>query len=215
MAVSRRTVASFFAEVLAFWQEQNVFERSVTSRNGAPPFTFYEGPPTANGRPGVHHVISRLCKDIDEDACRATPRSFAMILCSYLFTKLGDAVANPKTTLAWLMSALGAPVVLTGLLVPLRESGSLIPQLAIAAYVRRKPVRKWVWMLGAVLQAVAVAGLFTTGTPASSAVAAFSAKPHAGKLKALTCTATPRRGTRRERAHETFPRYRQDRTGRS
>ncbi|MCB9011580.1 MAG: isoleucine--tRNA ligase [Actinobacteria bacterium] len=50
--------------VLAFWAEHDVFARSVRGREGAPPYVFYEGPPTANGRPGSHHVLSRVFKDI-------------------------------------------------------------------------------------------------------------------------------------------------------
>jgi isoleucyl-tRNA synthetase len=55
------TVAS---EVLAFWKENNVFEQSVTSREGAAPYVFFEGPPSANGLPGIHHVMARAIKDI-------------------------------------------------------------------------------------------------------------------------------------------------------
>ena len=55
------TVAS---EVLAFWKENNVFEQSVTSREGATPYVFFEGPPSANGLPGIHHVMARAIKDI-------------------------------------------------------------------------------------------------------------------------------------------------------
>src|SRR3954453_1239757 len=50
--------------VLKRWQERNVFERSLEQRKGAEQFVFYEGPPTANGRPGAHHVLARGCKDI-------------------------------------------------------------------------------------------------------------------------------------------------------
>ena len=50
--------------VLAFWRERRIFPRSLEQREGAPPFVFYEGPPTANGRPGAHHVLSRVFKDI-------------------------------------------------------------------------------------------------------------------------------------------------------
>jgi len=46
------------------WQKENFFEKSITHRNGAPPFVFYEGPPSANGMPGIHHVISRTLKDL-------------------------------------------------------------------------------------------------------------------------------------------------------
>lgn len=55
------TVAS---EVLKFWKENNVFEQSVTSREGNQPFVFFEGPPSANGLPGIHHVMARAIKDI-------------------------------------------------------------------------------------------------------------------------------------------------------
>jgi isoleucyl-tRNA synthetase len=55
------TVAS---EVLKFWKEKNIFEQSVTSREGNTPFVFFEGPPSANGLPGIHHVMARAIKDI-------------------------------------------------------------------------------------------------------------------------------------------------------
>jgi isoleucyl-tRNA synthetase len=51
-------------EVLAFWTQEKVFEQSVRLREGAPAFTFYEGPPSANGTPGIHHVMARTVKDI-------------------------------------------------------------------------------------------------------------------------------------------------------
>ncbi|HSQ74798.1 MAG TPA: class I tRNA ligase family protein, partial [Bacteroidota bacterium] len=51
-------------EILAFWKEHKVFGQSISSREGKPGFTFYEGPPTANGRPGIHHVMSRTLKDL-------------------------------------------------------------------------------------------------------------------------------------------------------
>ncbi len=51
-------------EVLASWDETGAFEKSVSIREGAVPFVFYEGPPSANGMPGIHHVISRTLKDL-------------------------------------------------------------------------------------------------------------------------------------------------------
>ncbi|HEY3434347.1 MAG TPA: class I tRNA ligase family protein, partial [Solirubrobacterales bacterium] len=50
--------------VLARWREEQVFERSLAAREGAPVWSFYEGPPTANGRPGSHHVLARVFKDV-------------------------------------------------------------------------------------------------------------------------------------------------------
>ena len=52
------------SEVLDFWKENNIFEQSVTSREGAIPYVFFEGPPSANGLPGIHHVMARAIKDI-------------------------------------------------------------------------------------------------------------------------------------------------------
>ena len=56
--------AQVAAEVLTYWNQHQVFEQSVSIRNGAPSFTFYEGPPSANGTPGIHHVMARTIKDI-------------------------------------------------------------------------------------------------------------------------------------------------------
>ncbi|MFD1467976.1 isoleucine--tRNA ligase [Hymenobacter caeli] len=51
-------------DVLAWWQQNHIFEKSVSSREGQPTFVFYEGPPSANGAPGIHHVMARAVKDI-------------------------------------------------------------------------------------------------------------------------------------------------------
>jgi isoleucyl-tRNA synthetase len=51
-------------DILNYWQEHNIFEKSVSTREGAAPYVFYEGPPSANGLPGVHHVLARAIKDI-------------------------------------------------------------------------------------------------------------------------------------------------------
>ncbi|CAA0143873.1 isoleucine--tRNA ligase [Tenacibaculum maritimum] len=51
-------------EILNYWEENNIFEKSITSREGNEPFVFFEGPPSANGLPGIHHVMARAIKDI-------------------------------------------------------------------------------------------------------------------------------------------------------
>lgn len=50
-------------DVLQMWKEQDIFWRSVKEREGCPQFVFYEGPPSANGHPGIHHVLGRALKD--------------------------------------------------------------------------------------------------------------------------------------------------------
>src|SRR5690625_1294650 len=107
----------------------------------------------------------------DYAACQVGAGDFLLQITTPFFTRLGDSAASPTTLLAWLLAALSAPAVFTAFLVPVRESGSLIPQLFIASYVRRQPVRKWIFVAGSVLQAVAVAcmvvvALALTGTAA-------------------------------------------------
>jgi isoleucyl-tRNA synthetase len=51
-------------DVLRFWKERDIFHKSLKQREGRPPFVFYEGPPTANNPPGIHHVLSRALKDL-------------------------------------------------------------------------------------------------------------------------------------------------------
>ena len=51
-------------EILNYWKEDEIFEKSMSSREGAKPFVFFEGPPSANGLPGIHHVMARSIKDI-------------------------------------------------------------------------------------------------------------------------------------------------------
>ncbi|WP_207535492.1 isoleucine--tRNA ligase [Desertivirga arenae] len=51
-------------EILEYWKNNNIFEKSITNRPASKPYTFYEGPPSANGMPGIHHVMARTIKDI-------------------------------------------------------------------------------------------------------------------------------------------------------
>ena len=121
----------------------------------------------------VNEEDARVCRDIDENACQVVPGNFLLQVVTQFFTKLGDAIANPKTILAWMLSALGAPAVFTAFLVPVRESGSLIPQLVIASYVRRQPIRKWTFVIGCVLQALAVFGMAAVAVTQTGTAAGF------------------------------------------
>ena len=102
---------------------------------------------------------ARVCKAIDEKACKVVPGNFFLTIISYFFNKLADSVANTKVILPWIMETLNVPLFLIGFLVPIRESGSLLPQLLIAAYVRKLPIRKYIWSLGALLQALTIIGI--------------------------------------------------------
>ncbi|SMC73596.1 MFS transporter [Primorskyibacter flagellatus] len=74
-------------------------------------------------------------------------------------TKVADGLIDPKLVLSWLLNAIGAPAYLTGLLVPIREAGALLPQLALAGWVRRMKYRKWAWIAGSAGQGVSAAGI--------------------------------------------------------
>ncbi len=60
----KRSVSDVEEAVLKYWKENGIPEKSISQREGAPRFIFYEGPPTANGRPGLHHVVARMLKDV-------------------------------------------------------------------------------------------------------------------------------------------------------
>jgi hypothetical protein len=101
----------------------------------------------------------RVCKAITDDACRETPGNFARMLVANTLSTVADSVASAKTTLPWLVLHLGAPSWITSLLVPIRESGSMLPQLLIGAVVRSLAVRKWIWVLGGAVQGACLAAM--------------------------------------------------------
>ncbi len=84
---------------------------------------------------------------------------------------IGDQVVNAKTVLPWLLTLLGAPAGFTGLLVPVRESGSMLPQAALTPWVTSRPRRRGVWVLGALGQAAATVVLAATAAWAEGALA--------------------------------------------
>ena len=59
----KRSIVNTENTILEYWNEKDIPDKSVSIRTGSPQFVFYEGPPTANGLPGIHHVLSRTLKD--------------------------------------------------------------------------------------------------------------------------------------------------------
>ncbi|GGG45571.1 MFS transporter [Croceivirga lutea] len=121
---------------------------------------------------------ARACKGISEEECKEAPGNYFIILLSNTLTKLGDTLSNPKTVLTWVMSYINAPVYLISFIVPIRESGSMLPQIIIASYVRTLERRKWVFVIGCILQGLSIAGigavtLFLKGTIAGWAIIAL------------------------------------------
>ena len=99
---------------------------------------------------------SRVCKDIPDEACHDQPRNFFAYLFANIFNKIADELVSARLTLPWLFNALGIPLVFVSYLVPIREAGVLIPQLFVAAYIRLRPYRKPVWIIGATLSGLSL-----------------------------------------------------------
>lgn len=90
---------------------------------------------------------------------------------SLTLTKTADALISPKLVLSWLLTALGAPGAMIGLLVPVREAGALLPQLALARRVEASPQRKRFWAAGSAVQGIAALGIAGAALILSGAVA--------------------------------------------
>jgi len=116
---------------------------------------------------------ARVCKEIPDEACKELPKNFFIHVCTSVFTKIGDELASPKLILAWLLAALGAPGFMAGLLVPIRESAALLPQLVVAGYLRKVSVRKWFWIGGSFFEGLAVLGMALTATIMDGALAGW------------------------------------------
>jgi hypothetical protein len=99
------------------------------------------------------------------------PRNGLRQIVAQALQSTGDQVVNAKTVLPWLFAALGVPAALVGLLVPIRESGSMLPQAAMVPWVRRHRVRKWLWVAGSAGQALATAAMAVTAATATGSAA--------------------------------------------
>lgn len=100
--------------------------------------------------------LVQVCRDLPESACRAQPHNYGVHIVSLSLTKVGEGLADPKLVLAWLLDAIGTPTWALGLLVPVRESLAMLPQLAISARIRRLSIRKTVYGFGCVVQGAAI-----------------------------------------------------------
>ena len=99
--------------------------------------------------------VKALPGDADQDVAHNAVHTVGALT----LTKIGDRIVDAKTVLTWLLGALGAPSALTGLLVPVRESGALLPQVLVARFVAGRPRRQPTWLVGALGQALAVVGM--------------------------------------------------------
>ncbi|ODC03417.1 MFS transporter [Terasakiispira papahanaumokuakeensis] len=125
-----------------------------------------------------YHLVAneedaRTCQDIPDSDCHKIPGNFLRITLSLMLTKLADEISSAKTVLPWLMSLVGAPHALVACLVPIRESGSLLPQLAIGSWVREHPIRKYFWSLGSGAQGLCVIAMIIVALVLKGALAGF------------------------------------------
>ncbi len=146
-----------------------------------------------DGGDAMERLYGRLIDDQDDARGElpdrvesAVPGNAGKQVIALTLQKAGDLVVDAKTVLAWLLAALGAPASFTGLLVPIRESGSMLPQAILVPLVRRLGVRKWVWVAGGLLQAVAVLAMAAVAATLDGTAAGI------GILVALTAFAFAR-----------------------
>lgn len=133
----------------------------------------------------------RACDDLPDSACRVVPGNAAWNVVSGAASKLGEQLASPGTVLPWVLATVGAPAALTGLLVPVKDAGSLLPQLAVSGALRTR-LRRAPWWVGAAtvqtgaLAAMAAAVAFLSGAVAGAAIVAalavFSAASGVGSV---------------------------------
>lgn len=116
---------------------------------------------------------ARACREISDTHCHEQPRNFALTLAALAATKTGDEIASARLVLAWLLTAVGAPGFMLALLVPIRESGALLPQLVIAALIRRAAVRKWFWAIGSAVQGACLFGMAAVAVSVTGATAGW------------------------------------------
>lgn len=96
---------------------------------------------------------ARVCESIPDSKCTNVPKNFTLNIINGSLTKLAEKLISPGITLPWILSFLGAPVVLIGMLVPVKDVGSLLPQLLVSGKLRGKKKRKPYWVAAGLIQA--------------------------------------------------------------
>lgn len=99
----------------------------------------------------------RSCLAIPEEACQEVPRNFFLNTGNGALTKLAEQIASPGLVLPWLLASIGAPTAIAGWLIPIKDSGSLLPQLIVSSRIRTYAVRKWFWVAAGIVQSAALA----------------------------------------------------------
>ena len=121
---------------------------------------------------------TRACEAIPDAACTDVPRNFFLNIFNGASTKLAEQLASPGVVLPWILSVLAAPAYFVGFLIPIKDAGSLLPQLLVSAKIRSYARRKWFWIVPALVQAICLLGMAAVvaaweGFPAGIAIVAL------------------------------------------
>lgn len=122
------------------------------------------------------HKLARVPDELDlggrtEDAIA---RSFLVLVATNFLTKLGDSLASPKITLTWLLQSIGASPLAVGMLVPIRESGSMLPQIWLADHVNGRSRIGWLFRVGTAVQGLAVLAMVAAAWSLGGTVAGWT-----------------------------------------
>ena len=116
----------------------------------------------------------RSCEAIPEEACTTVAGNFFRNVANGACTKLAEQLVSPGTTLPWILTSLGVPSAISGALVPIKDAGSLLPQLLVSAKIRAYPVRKWFWVVPALVQAASLVAMAFVVLSLSGLAAGFA-----------------------------------------
>lgn len=94
----------------------------------------------------------RACNTIPDEDCAYVPQNFTYNVANGTASKLAEKIISPKLTLPWIFSFLGAPTFMIGMLVPVKDAGSLLPQLFVSGKIRSQKIRKHYWTVSALVQ---------------------------------------------------------------
>src|SRR5690625_3022305 len=140
---------------------------ATTGRRGAKAHTLKRVTPSDR----LYSTLMRRDPDaeaeLDERTRANLPGNAMRLVGAHALQSSGDQTVNASTVLPWLFHALGVPAALTGLLVPIRESGSMLPQAMLTPVVLRVRQRKWVFVTGALIQSGGVAAMALTAAVGS------------------------------------------------
>lgn len=120
-------------------------------------------------------ATERACEAIPDAACTEVPRNYVLNVFNGACTKLAEQLASPQLVLPWIIGAIGGPAYVVGWLVPLKQAGSLLPQIAVAARIRALSRRKWAWTAAGTIQAamLVLMALAVAALPPAAATAAI------------------------------------------